>query len=55
MTGDPREATEQTDPGTLEAQEAHGGSMAPGWVDDTGHERDDADPLPGPAADEPEA
>ncbi|MGK5444909.1 hypothetical protein ACSNN7_24210 [Micromonospora sp. URMC 105] len=33
-----------------EAEEAHGGSMAPGLVDETG--RPVAEPLPAPAGDE---
>ncbi|MGW4499883.1 hypothetical protein ACWENR_14890 [Micromonospora sp. NPDC004336] len=34
MPGVPRDAAARE---TREAQEAHGGSMAPGLVDDTGH------------------
>ncbi|AEV85832.1 hypothetical protein ACWT_4813 [Actinoplanes sp. SE50] len=34
-----------------DAQEAHGGSMAPGLVDDTGHRT--AEPLPGAPVEEP--
>ncbi len=37
----------EDDPGATDPQEAHGGSMAPGLVDDTGH------PVTEPAAGPP--